>query len=108
MSDFPAPSDALLLKGLCVSWSPMNTYFKEVLAKRIEAHNEQGLMFSADSLITTVGKLTLKKAELQTKIEEIGAQYVTKFSTKVSHVIIGKHPNTTLTILFYLQYIIIA
>jgi Leucine-rich repeat (LRR) protein len=93
MSDFPNPSNELLLKGLCVAWTPMNTYFKEILATRIKEHNQQQLTFSADSVVCTIGKLTLKKAELRTQIEDLNATYTPKFSSKVTHVILGKHPK---------------
>ncbi|MEH0153318.1 BRCT domain-containing protein [Limibacter armeniacum] len=80
------------LEGLSVPYKPLQTVMMKRLSAIIEAENARESL-SKSSVITVMGRTTLKKTEIREKLKEIGVKYSSKLTDKVTHIVVGASPK---------------
>ncbi len=84
---------ALLLRRKYSHLSGSATEIDEFLFATAQSLGIEKKLLTKKAVVFVNGTTTWKKTEIREKLEAIGAQYVTKYSKKVTHVLIGKNPS---------------
>ena len=83
---------ALLLRRKYNQLPGSSTEIDEFLFKIAQSLNIEKKLLNKKAVVFINGTTSWKKTEIKEKLEAIGLQYATKYSKKVTHVLIGKNP----------------
>ncbi len=83
---------ALLLRRKYSQLPGSSTEIDEFLFKIAQSLNIEKKLLSKRAVVFINGTTSWKKTEIKEKLEAIGLKYATKYSKKVTHVLIGKNP----------------
>lgn len=84
---------ALLLRSKYNESSGTITDIDEFLFSIAQSLNIVQKLLNKGAVVFINGTTTLKKGEIKDKLEAIGIKYATKYSDKVTHVLVGKNPS---------------
>ena len=84
---------ALLLRRKYRQLLGSSTDIDEFLFSVAESLGIEDKLLEKGAVVFVNGTTTLKKGEIKDKLEAIGIKYATKYSDKVTHVLVGKNPS---------------
>ena len=84
---------ALLVRSKHNENSGTVTDIDEFLFSVAESLGIEDKLLEKGAVVFVNGTTTLKKGEIKDKLEAIGIKYATKYSDKVTHVLVGKNPS---------------
>ena len=91
-SELPKLKFEYLLKAVNINYAP----FREVYLQQLEtvlANNDGIDNLKAGATLYVTGKPNLKKNDIRKKLKALSINYVTTFSSEVTHLLIGKNPK---------------
>jgi len=83
----------LLLRRKYSQLPGSSTEIDEFLFKIAQSLNIEKKLLNKKAIVFINGTTSWKKTEIKEKLEAIGLKYATKYSKKVTHVLVGKNPN---------------
>ncbi|BDD04350.1 hypothetical protein [Aureibacter tunicatorum] len=86
---FPSLTEQDCIRNLCIRFPELEEPNRK---KLLNNHSADKYIVNENSVVLVAGKTSAKKTDIRNACKELSAKYVTKYSEKVSHVILGNAP----------------